>query len=298
MKPSTSGQFLFLLGLTLLFAACQFGSSTDQSASVESTSLPRLATTSPLPTAAVNLSSIDSYLITLRQEESNSQAEDAPRSGGELRYTWKRANNQYGYNAHSITTIHVTLPPETADTGAVTEGVMDEQYLVDGIAFFYCGTCPDTAQQGGWGASQRGTEPEDGPRAIGLEKTDTIQSLYGSSIKTLVAQSALVGTESINGINTNHYQLTDVQTLREMMMNPELSADLQTAQVDIWLTIPEHLLIQYTFQAVGSQTASGGEPRIVKEEYSVTEFNRQNDITVPAEILTALAPQIESLKSK
>lgn len=303
MKQNAPIMLILLVGFTFLLAACKLIAPGHQPALVEQNPPSMVQVESPLPPAAPSLNAIDTYQSTLRREESDTQTQGTEIFIGEIRYTRVHADNQHGYNAHSVTTLQAILPAAIVEPDAVTEGVMDEQYLMDDIAFIYCGTCPDSAEQGGWSAYKRGAVSQVEPRSIALGAIDTIQSLYGSSIEMLVAQSNVAGSEKINGIDTIHYQFTDVETLREIMpADPQLPMEIQTAQVDIWLTVSDRLLIQYVFQATGRKAMSAGasllEPFTLEERYSVTEINSQMTLTVPTEILTAVAPQINILNGQ
>lgn len=303
MKPNACSKLILSIAFMFLLMACQWITPPSQSAPVEQNPLATAQAESPLPPFVVSLHAIDAYQATMHLEESYTQTVGTSFFVSELWYTWGRATHQHGYNAHSITTLDVTLPPEMVPPDAVTDGVMDERYQIDDLEFIYCGTCPDSAAQGGWSVYKRGPSAQVEPHSIALGAIDTIQSLYGSSIKTFVTQSNVVGREKINGIDTIHYQFTDLQALREIMSaDTQFPTEIQTAQVDIWLTIPDRLLIQYIFHATGKKARSAGtsllEPFTLEERYRVTEINSHTIITVPTEILTAVAPQIELLKGK
>jgi len=210
-------------------------------------------------------------------------------------YSWTRTNNQYGYNAHRVTTL--------VDPQSGTPVVMDEAYVVDDLAFTYCPTCPGTADRAGWDVSKRGDEGIIPNAATGLLDIDTVSRITATPLDILVAQSSVIGDEEISGIAAVHYQLTNVQVLSDTVRwrVPAL-LEVKMAQLDIWLTADDRQPILYTFQAEGSTESPAGSqlfhPFTIEEKYSVTEINNNRPITVLTAVLTAVESQLKTLEIK
>ena len=111
----------------------------------------------------------------------------------------------------------------------------------------------------------------------------------------------------MGGITATHYRLTDTQALSETVRMRTGGAtntplEVTMAQLDTWLTVGDHQPIHYTFQAEGRTESIAGsqvlQPFTIQEQYSVTEINSNRPITVPTEVLSAVATQLERLEVK
>lgn len=299
MKPNARINSLLLAGFAALFTACQFTSTPMQvPTKVEQTPIPLSQVEKPLLPVVDSLDSVTAYHLTLHQEIGHSQPDGSTFSEiAEYNYFWTHSEGQYGYNEHSVTTI---IDPQSG-----TPFVMDETYLVDDLAFTYCPTCPIPAEQAGWSVGQRGEGGD--PRSATDIVLDRASSFAGIPLTALIEQSVVIGDENINGIATTHYQLKDIQALSEMVRMltggaPDTPVEVTMAQMDTWLTVGDHQPIQFLFQAEGSKESIAGsqllQPFTVQKHYTITEVNSNLTITVPTEVLTAVAAPLKELEIK
>lgn len=297
MKPNARINPVLLAGFAALLGACQFSSVPALAPTQLEQNPPSLSQVeSPLLTVVESLDSVSAYHVTLHQEVRHTQPDGSTFPEiAEYNYFWTHNEGQYGYNSHGITTM---IDPQSGVPLA-----MDESYMIDGLAFMYCATCPGTAEQAGWSVSQR----SEGNIPGSPLDMDSVERKTGIPIAALVAQSVVIGDERISGISATHYRLTDSQALSEairMLMGgaTNTSVEVAMAQMDTWLTVGDHQPIQYTFQAEGRTESIAGsqvlQPFTIQNQYSVTEINSNRPITVSTEILTAVAPQLKTLEIK
>ena len=288
MKLNAGMTVVLLASFVTLLGACQLSglapAAAQQSPLLQSDS-PLLVTHHEDTTAA--------YRTLVRQEEHRTEADGSTiHTVVENNYYYIPSANPYGYNAHQILTL--------SNPEAGIEGVMEETYVVDDLAFTYCPSC-GFAATGGWTVSNRPIFKDDGvnraPAELGIGLTP---------LTTLVEQSAVVGTESINGISTTHYRLAPSQLLSDTVRwriggQPQARLEITTAQLDIWLSTDEQKPIQYNFAAEGSSEIVTGEQVLppfaftILDQYNISEIEPGTTITVPAEVLAAVAPQLETL---
>jgi hypothetical protein len=243
------------------------------------------------------LDSASAYHATSHREERYSRP-DGSLLGGivESNYYWTRSEGQYGYNEHQVVTLR--------DWEMETPGVMDESYLVDDLAFTYCASCPPVDDRaGGWSVRKRNEGILPGVNVA--PQRDALSRIVGIPLAELLAQSVMIGDESINGLIATHYRLIDAQISSDMIRMriggaPDSPLEVAMAQMDIWLTVGDQQLIQYTFQVEGRMELVAGsqvlQPFTFSDQYSVTEINSSMTITVPSEVLDAVEPQLRALE--
>ena len=307
MKPNARINLILLAGLAALLAACQFNSTPAHAPThFEQNSPPVSQVESPLLPVVARLDATSAYHITFRSEERRTQPDGSTVPGiSEYNYFWMHSEGQYGHNEHSVTTL--------VDPQSGTPGVMDESYMVDDLAFTYYPTCPPSAGQTCWSVYKRsgGNIPDaaSDSQAVPDDRLsiDGVSRYAGFPLAGLVAQSVVIGDESIRGITATHYRLTDSQALSDKVRMqtggaPNTPLEVSMAQMDIWLTVADRQPIQYIFQAEGKTESIAGsqvlQPFTIQEHYSVTEINSPMTITVPTEVLTAVATQLKALEIK
>jgi hypothetical protein len=292
LKLNAHRKLIVFAGLALLLAACQLTIAPIPPAEQSSSPLPQGE--SPLAMGSNRLDSVASYHATLQREERYFQPDGSFRGGiTESHYYWTRSEGPYGYNEHQILTLR--------DWETETPGVMGESYLVDDLAFTNCVSCPP--DRAGWSVTKRNEGiPLGGTVA---PQGDALWRIAGISNAELLAQRVVIGDESINGLTATHYRLIEDQISSEMIRMrlggaPDSPLEVAIAQMDIWLTVGDQQLIQYTLQVEGTMELIAGtqvlQPFIYSEQYSVTEINSSMTITVPSEVLDAVEPQLRELE--
>lgn len=292
LKLNPAMKVLLFASFVTLLSACQLSGLAPAPAQQS----PLLQAESPLPFVANREDTTDGYQVLARFEEHRTEADGSTiHSIVENNYYQTPSANQHGYNAHHIITL--------GNPEAGIQGVMEETYVVDDLVFTYCPSC-GFAATGGWDVSNRTMVKEDGVSRAPVEL-----SIGLTPIATLVEQSAVVGTESINGISTTHYRLAPSQLLSDTVRwriggQPDARLEIAMAQLEIWLSADEQKPIQYNFAAEGSSEIITGAQVLppftftILDQYSFIETTGDMPITVPPEVLGLVEGQIKALEDR